>query len=255
MVLVIHSIHSIRDFVPWPDANGSLTVPGAGSDDVVVALNTHMVDAGSLLRRSRLRCPWRVCFGQNSVSEEIYQDVGFVITPPEPSGIDAGSCACFRRFSGKSRSFVADARSSTAAPPDGIARRNIHGHLLRRKSSSNHIHRWNEIRIAAYDNKVIAQILISVIEHGNGNVHIRAFFFWSIKKAILIRQCASGMNQAFNGFIFITTTNDIYERQSFNGLRVGKLVLAFPSRGKRREISNLLNLIVRPQKFEQAFYI
>ncbi len=49
-----------------------------------------------------------------------HQVLGLRMKPPEPSGIEAGNWACFRRINGRSLSRSAEARNSTAAPRTGF---------------------------------------------------------------------------------------------------------------------------------------
>src|SRR5690348_18506499 len=63
--------------------------------------------------------------------------------------------------------------------------------LLAWKSLSNHVDCRYKVRVAAEDDHLIASILISIIQHKNGDIHISALFF---RHLVPLRagRCASG---------------------------------------------------------------
>src|SRR5689334_4491080 len=72
--------------------------------------------------------------------------------------------------------------------PNDIVCWDVNDYLLMRKTCFHHLNGRDQVGIAAYQNEILAAILVGIIEHPNPNANIGAFFFERIEES---RSCMS----------------------------------------------------------------
>ena len=125
-----------------------------------------------------------------------------------------------------------------------------------REAMPDHLQRWNQVRIAAHEYLLFAQALISVVEHVDGDIDVRALFFRNVEYAVTEPGCRARGVHARDPLSFEASQNRLDERTRLQSVQERLLTHAASTRFyKCREVLDPSNVVVCAETCEVPFEI
>lgn len=107
----------------------------------------------------------------------------------------------------------------------------------------------HQIGIPAHEHQVVAQVLIGIVQHENGDVDIGSLFLWSLEE-LCSTICASRY-RALDLLVLELSQYHLNGRGSRKGLKVDLLIWLRGTVDHRSEIPDALDVVVGPNQTKE----